>query len=252
MSIINNIYLKNREIIINELRIIWDYMKLNQKVEKCDLIIGCGCSNMDIPVKCAYLYKEKYAPKIIFAGGLGKITKNTFNKSEAELYRDIAIREGVNPDDIYVETKSTNTSYNFIYSKNIIDSYNIKSDKILIVHRPMYERRTLSAAKRVFKDKHLLITSPDITFDDYIKSIDTRSFDDIYNEISVIIGNIQRIIIYPQFGWHEANEVPKNVINAYYVLKEMGFNKYIYSEKQIKDLIDKNGLVDGYKATYFN
>lgn len=47
---------------IEMLHIIWNYMILNMQIEKSDLIIGCGCVNLEIPVKCVefkYLIEEK-------------------------------------------------------------------------------------------------------------------------------------------------------------------------------------------------
>ena len=67
--------------VISSLKVIWDYMKLNQTVPVCDVIFGCGCSNLEIPATCAELYKKGYGKKIIFSGGLGKITEKSFQKS---------------------------------------------------------------------------------------------------------------------------------------------------------------------------
>lgn len=41
---------------------------------------------MDFPVKCAELFKAGYGKKILFSGGVGKVTKAAFEKSEAEGY----------------------------------------------------------------------------------------------------------------------------------------------------------------------
>lgn len=227
-------------------------MKINQKLEKCDLIIGCGCANLEIPIKCADLLKKGYASKILFVGGLGKITKGKFNKTEAQIYKEITIENGVNEQDIIIENQSTNTGDNFRFGLKILNDNNIKCDKILIVHKPFYERRTLSTAKAILKNKQLIITSFDYTIDEYITYLDNQSYEKIYNEISVIVGDIQRLIIYPQFGWQIENEIPKEVIKSYYYLKEIGFSKFVLSKEQIRELIDKFGILDGFEENYFN
>ena len=247
-----NIYINNKDNIDKSLRIIWDYTKLNQHLEKSDIIIGCGCSNLDIPVRCAELFKLGYAPKILFAGGLGKITKDTFNKSEAEIYKDIAIENGIDEKNILIEQKSTNTGDNFRFSIKLLEKNNIPCNKIIVVHNILNERRTYSSAKIILKDKEILITSPTTSFDEYIDKLSNKSFDEILNEISVAVGDIQRMIIYPQFGWQIENEVPKQVLDAYYYLKDLGFNKYILSKEKIKELIDKFGILDGYEKNFFN
>ncbi len=186
--------LMNKEFLKN-LKIIWDYMNLNMVLEKCDLIIGCGCMNMDIPVRCAELFKQGYGKKILFTGGLGKVSKNILNKAEAEIFRDIAIAEGIDSRDIFIENKSTNTGDNFRFALDIIKNNNIDFDKILIVHSMLSERRTLNAAKAIINNKKLFITSPNKTFDSFIKYLKDNE-DKIYDSISCTVGDIQRIIIF--------------------------------------------------------
>lgn len=53
-------------------KIIWDYMKMNQKPQKSDCIIGQGTEDINVAKTVAKLYFEGLADKIIFTGGLGK------------------------------------------------------------------------------------------------------------------------------------------------------------------------------------
>lgn len=236
-----NIYENNKQKIIENLKVLWNYMVLNQSITKSDIIIGCGCANLDIPVKCAELYKKGYAPKILFAGGFGKITKDEFSKTESEIYKDIAIQNGVPKKDIIIETNSTNTGDNFRYAREILIDKNIKFEKIIVVHKKLNERRTFSSAKAILADKDITITSPDMTFDDFINYLD-KNKDKIENILSVLLGDIQRIIIYPQFGWQVENDMSKDIINSYNYLKSLGYNKYILSEDKIKEIAKKEGL----------
>lgn len=245
------VYENNKKEIVNNLKILWDYMVLNQPINKCDIIIGCGCSNRDIPVKCAELYKKGYAPKILFAGGFGKITKDEFAQTEAEIYKDIALKNGVPESDILLETKSTNTGDNFRFANKILKENNIDAKKILIVHKKLNERRTLSTAKAILPDKVLFITSPDMTFEDFIKSLEQNK-EKIENIISVLVGDIQRIVIYPQFGWQIENEIPKKVIDSYNYLKKLGYSKYILPEETIKEISKKEVLGENIQLNTFN
>ena len=220
--------------IIKSLKVIWNYMTLNLPIEKSDLIIGCGCANLEIPNRCVELFKQGYA-----------------NKSEAEIFKDIAIQKGISPNDIYIENKSTNTGDNFRFSIKVIEENQIKADKIIIVHNKLSERRTLSAAKAIIKDKNLTITSPNETFDEFISKVEQRQYGDIEDIISVIVGDIQRMIIFPQFGWQIENDIPKEVLDNYYFLKSKSYNKFIFDKKEIQKLIDKFGLIIE-KANYFN
>ena len=240
------------ENIKQSLKIIWNYMVLDMPIQKSDLIIGCGCTNLKIPEKCAELLKQDYAQQVLFTGGLGKLSSSSFKNTEAEIYKDIAIKNGINIDKIYVENKSTNTGDNFRFSLEMINKNNIKANKILIVHNKLSQRRTLSTAKAIMKNKELYITSPDVTYNKFIINLEKRTYEDINSIISVVVGDIQRMIIFPQLGWQIEEDVPKEVIDAYYVLKNKGYNKFIFSKNEIQKLIDKNGLAEGKQANYFN
>ncbi len=61
-------YLNDKKFIYS-LKVLCDYMILNQDIEKSDVIIGCGCKYLNIPIKCAELYKDGMAKKILFAEG---------------------------------------------------------------------------------------------------------------------------------------------------------------------------------------
>jgi len=86
--------------VFKNIEILYNYMQINDKLEKCDMIMGCGCANLEIPKRCAELYFKDYGKYIVFAGGLGKTTKKLFNKAEAQIYKDIALQCGVPEDKI--------------------------------------------------------------------------------------------------------------------------------------------------------
>ena len=222
-----------------KIKVLYEYMQLGQKIQKCDLIIGCGCANLEIASYCSFLYHNGYGANILFAGGIGKITKNRkdiFVNSEAETYQKIALAEAVPPEHIFIETKSTNTGDNFRFSIPIIQQHHIPSESILIVHNSSHERRTLQTAKAIWKQKKLIVTSPVDSFGSYLGRIQKEE----KRNISVLVGDIQRLIVYPQLGWMEETIVPAKVLETYQELKEMGYDDFIYSEEQLLEMIAKS------------
>lgn len=173
----------------------------------------------------------------MFAGGPGKITSSKFKKSEAEVYRDVAVQCGVPDEAILLETKSTNTGDNFRFSKRLLYQNQVK--KILLVHYATSERRTLSVAKAILPEFDLIITSPELTFSSFLEQL-RHSSEYFYSEVSLLVGDIQRMIIYPQLGWQEEVEIPASIIHAYFFLNNKGFDKFIYSSSEILELVKKH------------
>lgn len=176
----------------------------------------------------------------MFAGGPGKITSSKFKKSDAEVYRDIAVQCGVPDKAILLETKSTNTGDNFRFSKRLLYQNQVK--KILLVHYATSERRTLSVAKAILPEFDFIITSPELTFSSFLEQL-RHSSEYFYSEVSLLVGDIQRMIIYPQLGWQEEVEIPASIIHAYFFLNNKGFDKFIYSSSEILELVKNTNLI---------
>ena len=48
--------------------------------------------------------------------------------------------------------------------------------------------------------------------------------------IDVLVGDIQRMKVYPEFGWQVKVDIPIKVWQAYEELVKRGYNKYIIQE----------------------
>ncbi len=128
--------------------ILWDYMRLNQKLEKCDCIIGLGCMDLTVAEVVADLYLAGYADKIIFSGGYGKKTK-IWSEPEAEKFAKVAIDKGVPKEKIYIENKSINTSENFQFVKAMIEEERMDVHSCIFVGRPYGEKRIATYFKKL-------------------------------------------------------------------------------------------------------
>ena len=71
------------ETVYQELKVIWDYMRVDMELRPADCIVGFGCINDTIPLRCARLYRDGYAPKVLFTGGLGRNTLGRWSQTEA-------------------------------------------------------------------------------------------------------------------------------------------------------------------------
>lgn len=59
-----------------------------------------------------------------------------------------------------------------------------------------------------------------------------------HQEISLLIGDIKRLKLYPKFGWLMSEEISDSVEQAYEALKDMGYTDYLYSEEEQRKLIE--------------
>lgn len=215
-------------------KVLYDYLNIDMKKFKCDLIIGLGCMNTGIPKECARLYKEGYGEYIVFSGNVGKGTKGVLNITEAERFKKIAIEEGVPESKIILEQKATNTYENYKYSKILLDEMKINYDSVIVVHKPYVKRRCLAIADVELSNKNFCITSQNLTFEEFVEQSEeenTMSLSEIINEL---VGEINNILNTPKYGIQSKQEINDEVIIAYQYLLENHYNKYLLSEEKVK------------------
>ncbi len=205
-------------------KVLWDYMKLNQKLERCDVIFGLGCLDLTVAKVSAELYLKGYADKIIFSGGFGKKSKEVWQEPEAEKFAKIAMDLGVPKEKIYVEDKASNTSENFKFMKKLIEENKLPIRSCLVVGRPYVEKRSFAVFEKVMPEYKGIFTSENIGceayFDRYVGDVKKE-------EISVLVGDIQRMKVYAQRGWQVAVDMPEYVWQANEELVKRGYCQYI-------------------------
>ena len=209
-----------------QVKILWDYMKLNQIPQKSDCILGLGCHDINIAKRCSELYLAGYSNYVIFSGGLGKITEKLWNKSEAEKFAEIAINMGVPKEKIYIESNSTNTGDNLIFTKSLIKKNNLSIKSFIVVTKPCAERRIRATFEKQMPEFSAIYTSPSISFDEYMQIYENGPVSQ-NDMINALVGDIQRFEAYYLKGFQVHVDVPKEILEAYTYLVNAGFNKYI-------------------------
>jgi len=204
---------------------LWDYHHVNHTVEKAEFILVLGSHDLRVADRATELYFEGWAPRIIFSGGLGNFTKEMWTETEADKFAAIAIKMGVPKESILVENKSTNTGENILFTQQLLAQKNLDPQSFIVVQKPYMERRSYATFKKHWPDKKLIVTSPQISFEDYpTKEIPLERV------INIMVGDLQRIIIYPAKGFQVYQEVPPDVRDAYEQLIALGFNKHMMRE----------------------
>ncbi len=201
---------------------IWDYHRMNQKLKKADCILVLGGNDIRVAERGAELFLQGYAPLIIFSGGKGKVTKKIFKKPEAQFFAEVATKKGIPKEKILIEDKSTNTSENIKFTKELLRKKNIEIGSFLVIDTPYKERRIFATFKKLYPKENFSVTSPKIKFEDCSSQHLSKE-----ECINLMVCNLQRIKDYPIKRFQIYQEIPKNVLYAYKKLVDLGFTKYL-------------------------
>jgi uncharacterized SAM-binding protein YcdF (DUF218 family) len=201
---------------------IWDYHHLNHQLEKSDLILALGSNDLRVAEFAADLYLRGYAPLLVFSGNAGVLTRHRFSKPEAEMFAEVARERGVPEDAILIEVESTNTGENVIFSRRLLESRGINPESLILAQKPYMERRTYATFMKFWPGKKVIVTSSPIPFSEY--PTEELSKDLV---ISIMVGDLQRIRIYPSRGFQIEQEIPDDVWQAYEKLVELGYDRHL-------------------------
>jgi hypothetical protein len=174
--------------VLDEARKLWDYHHLYHEPAPSDCILVLGSLDLRVADRGAELYLEGLAPILIFSGGLGKVTEN------------------------------------ILFTQQLLEDKGLHPHTFLLVQKPYMERRSYATFKKRWPDKELIVTSPQIAFEDY----PTPEMP-MERVIDMMVGDLQRIRLYPEKGFQIPQEIPGEVWAAYEKLVDWGFIGHLAS-----------------------
>jgi uncharacterized SAM-binding protein YcdF (DUF218 family) len=205
---------------------IWDYHHLNHQLSRADAILVLCSHDTVVAKRGAELFLQGWAPLLMFAGGRGAITRHLWSEPEADRFARIAIEMGVPADKMLIENRSTNTGENIRFAKALLAARAIDPQRFILVQKPYMERRSFATFRQVLPEKEVCVTSPPASFDEYLRegSHDALSPDEV---ISIMVGDLQRIRLYPAKGFQIHQDIPDDVWRAYEELVAAGYDQHL-------------------------
>ncbi len=205
---------------------IWNYHLMKHTIAKADAILVLCSHDERVAERGAELFLQGWAPLLIYSGGNGVITRTLWNEPEAERFARIAESLNVPRESILVEPHSTNTGENIKFTKRLLAAQGLNPHKFIVVQKPYMERRSYATFRKLWPEKELIVTSPQVSFHDYLAEYANRNLSTA-DVVSIMVGDLQRIKLYPARGYQIAQEIPDEVWGAFEGLVRAGYNKYL-------------------------
>ncbi|MCX4408962.1 YdcF family protein [Streptomyces sp. NBC_01764] len=205
-------------------QLLWDYQQMHHEPRSCSVGIGLGSHDLGVADRTVELFRRGMMPLIVFTGATSRTTQERMPRGEAEHYRDRAVELGVPPDAILVEPHARNTGQNITLSRLLLEERGIEVSSALLISKPYEERRAYATARKLWPEVDFVSASTPMTLPEYIDSIqDPRLV------IDMLVGSLQRLLIYPKQGFTISQEVPDDVTRAYERLVSRGFTSRLVS-----------------------
>jgi uncharacterized SAM-binding protein YcdF (DUF218 family) len=205
---------------------LWHYHQLRQTLSPADVILVLCSHDTAVAERGAQLWLDGWAPLLMFSGGLGTITRHLWNEPEADQFARIAVAMGVPPERILIENRSTNTGENVLFTRRLLDERQLSPQRFILVQKPYMERRSYATFKQRWPEKDVVVTSPQVSFDEYLNRYSNKalSSDDV---VAIMVGDLQRIRVYAERGFQIAQDVPEDVWQAFEELVRAGYDRFL-------------------------
>ncbi|MEV7164840.1 YdcF family protein [Streptomyces microflavus] len=205
-------------------RRIWSYHQMGHTLRPCSVAIGLGSHDLGVADTSVDLYKRGMVPLLLFTGATSPTTRKRMPRGEAVHYRERALELGVPSAAVLVEPSARNTGENIRFSREVLEGEGVEVTSVLLISKPYEERRAYATARKLWPEVEIVSASTPMTLDEYVDSIgDARLV------IDMLMGALQRLMIYPDQGFMISQPVPADVSEAYQRLRQAGFTSRLLS-----------------------
>ncbi|TDU05408.1 uncharacterized SAM-binding protein YcdF (DUF218 family) [Streptomyces sp. 846.5] len=199
-------------------RQLWDFQKMHHEAKPSSVAIGLGSHDIGVADATVNLYRRGMMPLIVFTGATSRTTHALMPRGEAVHYRERALQLGVPDSAILLEPRARNTGENIRFSRMLLEESHIDVSSVLLISKPYEERRVYATARKLWPSVDIVSASTPMSLEDYVASIQ-----DAHLVIDMLVGTVQRLIVYPEQGFMIRQVVPDEVMVAYERLRHAGF-----------------------------
>ena len=207
-------------------KIIWEYHHLHHLLAPADVILCFTSFDLSVPKYVALLYQRGLAPFILVSGkhASAGLQETNWGMTEADKFAEVMIENGVPGDKIILETRAVNSGENVRYSYELLKRMDKVPRKIILAQKPTMERRAFATFRKYWPEEkyELMVTSPPFSYEEYVGPIVDRGM-----IIHIMVGDLQRIKLYPAMGFQIPQEIPATAWDAYEKLVAAGFDKHL-------------------------
>ncbi|MFG2152084.1 YdcF family protein [[Kitasatospora] papulosa] len=199
-------------------QVLWDYHQMHHELRPCSVAIGLGSHDLGVADTAADLYKCGMAPLIVFTGATSPTTRERMPRGEAVHYRERALDLGVPGPAVLVEPRARNTGENIRFSRSLLVEAGLEVSTVLLITKPYEERRAYATARKLWPEVEFVSTSSPMMLETYVDTIGNYRL-----VLDMLVGTLQRILIYPARGLTIAQPISEEVVSAYERLCAAGY-----------------------------
>lgn len=201
-------------------RILWDWQAAEDEIVQADAALGLGSYDVRVADRCVELFNAGMVRLVCFSGGSGNFTAGRFPRGEAHAFAERALSLGLPAAAIIIEPTATNTAENISRSRPLLAAHHGRS--LILVAKPNMLLRGHATAAVQWPGLNPQRAAARVPFAKDLAP--GRTARDLINEL---VGDAERLRLYPQRGWQVTVPIPPAVAQAVAELIRRGYVEHL-------------------------
>jgi uncharacterized SAM-binding protein YcdF (DUF218 family) len=205
-------------------RRLWEYMSSFKTRAPCEVAVVCCSYDLRVCDYACELLASGLARQLVLSGNTGNWTRHLWSKPEAQVFLARARAAGVAESSVILEERATHFGENISFSRQLVPH----ARTVTFVTKPNSVLRVLLTAAVRWPDIQVQVDCPSIDFPDEVSNVVG-----ILGVIDEMVGDVHRILEYPQLGFQREHGLPREVLESWQYLLKQGFNNHLIPNRPV-------------------
>jgi uncharacterized SAM-binding protein YcdF (DUF218 family) len=197
---------------------LWTFLTAGARHQPSELLVVCGSYDLRVCDHACDLVKRGVAPRMLITGGSGNWTRHLWGCPESTVFAERARSHGLIDDQILLESRASNFAENIALSRAMCPAMT----RITFVTKPNSIRRVYQTLPVQWPDIEPFVDAPSFEFPWGVSNCIG-----VFGLIEEMVGDVHRILVYPELGFQAPLTVPALVIAAWDALISQGFDRHL-------------------------
>lgn len=201
-------------------RILWDWQSAHEEPAPADAALGLGSYDVRVADRCVELFRAGWVRLVCFSGASGNFTEGRFPRGEAHAFADRARELGLPEEALIIEPAARNTADNIRLARPLLEARGVRS--IILVAKPNMLARGRATLPVHWPGVRAGFAGARVPF-----ARDLAPGRTVRDLIEELVGDSERLRVYPERGWQAPVPIPAAVSDAMRELIRRGYGGHL-------------------------
>jgi uncharacterized SAM-binding protein YcdF (DUF218 family) len=197
---------------------LWTYLSAVRANGPCDAIVVCCSYDLRVCDYACGLVRQGLATRLVLSGKSGNWTRHIWAVPEARVFAERALVNGIESDRIGLEEQATNFGENIAFVRRSWPELR----RVTFVTKPNSVLRVALTVPVQWPEVTAWVDAPPFVFPE-----DVSSMIGVLGVIHEMVGDIDRVMQYPERGFQRPHPLPTPILESWQYLVAGGFSCHL-------------------------